>query len=246
MSNQILKAKQTAIVRRILDAYKCGRDEDLEGKLGVNRRSISNYRNGIRHISLDHLEKTARDTGVSLDWLLTGQKTGSSLHIEISKVAITSRRTEALNATDISVEHYYAAPLLEDHIAAGSGAIMRDQIKSLVWIYAPELHGRTKHDLVAVQLKKDADSMTPTLYPGDIVLIDRDDPGSSSEFVDQKIYAIRDEEGGCAVKRLYRSKTGLIVNSDNRAYAPELAWTDDVQRLIVGRVVWGWRNLLHV
>jgi len=148
----------------------------------------------------------------------------------------------------VRIEDYYAAPLVEGKIAAGPGRIAAEEIKSLVWIYSPELRVRRNHQLVALQLAKDAVSMKPTLEPGDIVLVDRDDPRGASDFKSGKIYAVRmgRNDEGCAVKRLHADSGGLIISSDNtKEFPPQRAWTADLQKLIVGRVVWGWRNLLE-
>jgi len=125
-----------------------------------------------------------------------------------------------------------------------------NEIRSLVWIYAPELKARRNHRLAALEVDhKNGMSMMPTLYPGDIVLTDKDDPQSSSDFEDGKLYAIRTGvmDAGAAIKRLYKKKNGIIILSDNREDSPpELAWTNDISKLVIGRVVWGCRNLLRV
>lgn len=69
-------------------------------------------------------------------------------------------------------------------------------------------------------------------------------PETSSPLHPAPIYAIRTGDGGCAVKRLYKSDNGLIIGSDNiRKYAPQNAWSQNLNELIIGRVAWGWRNL---
>lgn len=140
---------------------------------------------------------------------------------------------------------YYPAPLVSGRIAAGPGRIVDEDVESWVWIYGPELKGRRKHELVAVRIGRDERSMVPTLYPGDIVLIDRDDPRTPSEFRPGRIYAVRTSATApeCAIKRLYVQGGIIILSSDNRKYPPEPAWTSDIRKLIIGRVVWGWRNL---
>lgn len=157
--------------------------------------------------------------------------------------------SDVQSTPQMAMENYYAAPLVEGKIAAGSGmTLFEDEIQSLVWIYAPALKDRREHNLIAVEISdKDGDSMSPTLEPGDIVLVDRDDPGGdAAAFVPGAIYAIRDGSGGCSVKRLYADGNGLIVSSDNRQYPPRLAWSSELPKLVIGRVVWGWRNLLLV
>jgi len=155
--------------------------------------------------------------------------------------------SEVAQKPDVPLQDYYAAPLIDGKIAAGEGRIIGEgDVRSLVWIYAPALRNRRTHRLIAVEVDKiSGDSMTPTIFPGDIVLVDSDEPdGDSSSLIDGKIYAIRDGKGGCAVKRIYRSSTGFIVSSDNRDVPPQIAWTGNVEELIIGRVVWGWRNLM--
>jgi phage repressor protein C with HTH and peptisase S24 domain len=85
--------------------------------------------------------------------------------------------------------------------------------------------------------------MIPTLFPGDLVLIDRDDPQGQMDFKNGRIYGVRTKGGECQVKRVYVKSQKLIISSDNREVPPEPAWTDDLKRLLIGRVVWGWRNL---
>jgi transcriptional regulator with XRE-family HTH domain len=156
--------------------------------------------------------------------------------------------SEAEGRIEARIEDYYAAPLIDGSIAAGEGAVVfEDEVLSLVWIYAPELHDRRRHNLIAVRISEtEGNSMMPTVMPGDIVLIDRDDPGGAAErFRSGAIYAVRDGEGGCAVKRVFLDGDHLVLESDNRAFGPRISWTDSIRDLIIGRVVWGWRNLLE-
>jgi phage repressor protein C with HTH and peptisase S24 domain len=50
------------------------------------------------------------------------------------------------------------------------------------------------------------------------------------------------------VKRVYKSEQGFVLISDNyRNYPPIIVdWTNSIHELVIGRVVWGWRNLLNV
>jgi phage repressor protein C with HTH and peptisase S24 domain len=66
------------------------------------------------------------------------------------------------------------------------------------------------------------------------------------DFKSGRIYGVRTKSGECQVKRVYVKSQTLIIASDNREVPPENAWTDDLKRLIIGRVVWGWRNLQEV
>lgn len=155
-----------------------------------------------------------------------------------------------LNAVpEITLENYFAAPLISGSVAAGTGGILSEtDIESYVWIYGPELKERMHHDLIAVRVdRKNGDSMRPTLRPGDIVLVDKNDPsGDPHAFKSGALYAVRDGKGGTCVKRLHRDKKAIIVTSDNPEFPPEISWTGNILELIIGRVVWGWRNLLDI
>lgn len=200
---------------------------------------------------------------VNPDWLMTGE--GEKFSAPVKQPEPSSSFAETIlnippptvilmsdikDRPDVALQDYYAAPLLKGEIAAGAGRLLSERdIRAFVWIYAPALSERRSHHLIAVEVSEtDGASMMPLLFPGDIVLIDRDDPaGDLLTFKSGAVYAIRTGDGGCAVKRLYKSDNGLIIGSDNvRKYAPQNAWSQNLTELIIGRVVWGWRNLLEV
>lgn len=135
-------------------------------------------------------------------------------------------------------DQYLSIPLVEGRIAANPrGLIPGEAIESLVWLHRSQLGGR--HDLVAVRLGPDADSMQPALHPGDLVIIDRAD----QEITARGLYAVRlPDLESCAVKRLQLlpDHRHVLLLSDNPAYEPlPLEWHE---HLIIGRVVWSWTN----
>ena len=133
-------------------------------------------------------------------------------------------------------------PLYDIRAGAGGGALVdREEIKDVLafrkdWI-TNELQVSEK-DLSALFVQ--GDSMTPTLSPGDIILIVK----NKGETLKDGIYVIR-LDGGLLVKRLQKLPGGVIkVTSDNQAYEPyeisESTKHDDFS--IVGRVVWAGRR----
>ncbi|WP_227493490.1 S24 family peptidase [Paracoccus kondratievae] len=89
------------------------------------------------------------------------------------------------------------------------------------------------------------DSMQPTLWPGDMILIDtkRNDPLTRTrDAKDQRrspVYALIDN-GEARVKRIERPSADLMMLiSDNPDYAPELRQGKDLAAIkIIGKVVW--------
>lgn len=84
------------------------------------------------------------------------------------------------------------------------------------------------------------DSMEPTIPRGSVVLTDAD-----AAQKEGAIYVVRDpEQGGFMVKRVYRTRDGLVFESDNRAHRsivvrmdPDRSW-DGARKFVVGKVVW--------
>ena len=94
------------------------------------------------------------------------------------------------------------------------------------------------HDRLSV-IRVNGDSMAPTLYDGDEILVDREDGAGRLR---DGIYAMR-IEGTLVVKRLAVGPGGkLSVRSDNESYP---GWPDiEPEALdLVGRVVWFGRRL---
>ncbi len=135
---------------------------------------------------------------------------------------------------------YLPVPLVEGRIAAHpAGSIPGDAVESVLYFPRSQMGGR--RDLVAVRLAPGADSMEPTLHPGDLVIIDRDD----KHITPRGLYAVRlPDLESCTVKRLQplpEQKLILLI-SDNPAYPPEaVPWSD---QLLIGRVFCSWTNWL--
>jgi len=240
-----------AALAKIISEKGWGAKADTARKAGVSNAYIVDILKG-RRAGSERIKRTiASALGFSYEEMLSigrGKETPVRWHSVQPVVKLVGPVDKAPDPKKVRIEDYYAAPLVAGKIAAGPGLIPDEEVKSLVWIYSPELRTRQRHQLVAIQLDRLAESMIPTLFPGDIILIDRNDPRAVQDFRSGKIYAIRTDRSdpGCAVKRLYASEKGIIISSDNRNFPPEPAWTNDLERLVVGRVLWGWRNLLDI
>lgn len=81
------------------------------------------------------------------------------------------------------------------------------------------------------------ESMEPTLYDGDDILVDRD----AREIRPGGIYVLRLDDL-LMVKRLIRDERGLVVHSDNPAHAA-IAGFDPATLQVIGRVLWCGRKL---
>lgn len=245
-----------ANVARLLDEAGIKKNPFAE-KIGMDDGGLRHLIAGRSRWNSWHLEVIADALGVNPERLIIGQDEvrdrqhsyNVSTYGPITPTILIA--SEIDTKPNVELQDYYAAPLIDGKIAAGEGReIGIGDIKNLVWIYAPALRDRRRHNLIAIEVDKvSGDSMFPTIFPGDIVLVDRDEPGNDvALFRSSRVYAIRDGDGGCAVKRIYKDDGNgvLVIGSDNRSVAPRVAWTQNISKLIIGRVVWGWRDLMDV
>lgn len=205
--------------------------------LGIDPALFRRFLKGKRRWRMDYLEKVAEGFGMSLEELFTGPKPPPQvLQPVISLVGEYDRPPEGL-----VVDDYYAVPMVEGHIAAGhAGAIPGDYITSMVWVYKPEIGKRRHHNLRAVKLAKDANSMEPTIRRGSIVIIDPVETALSKKG----IYAVRlaQYEEECAIKRVREVDNLWIFVSDNPDYDPIIMKKEQSHNPIIGRVIWSWTS----
>ena len=220
-----------------------GQHSKFANIIGISATYLSGILKLKKNPSFDMIYGIAHKFPIAdIRWLLTGEDAPiSKTHETIISAhpRIVSLGDKIASPTEQDLDEYVAVPLVEGKIAAGSGRVVREDIRSFVWVYRPEL-GKRKN-LVAVQIGSDEKSMLPTLAPGSILIIDRND-----KIVTKKgIYAVRTGQDECAVKRIHLLDEVVLLCSDNLDYQPFLATTSDLEQLIVGRVIWAWKSLLR-
>lgn len=149
-------------------------------------------------------------------------------------------------------EHYVAVPMV-DEVGAGPGIIPQGELRSWVLLYKDHPSVMRRSNLLAVEVGRNQMSMTPTLHPGDIVLVDRDDWGKDGYNPPGNIFLVREpgQDGGGMVKRVSidgrNEETTVTFYSDNKEYRPSTyllnRYDGDIRAAIVGRVVWAWSDL---
>lgn len=219
---------------------------DLAEKTGVSQASLSQYLSGKREsLSLKTVSKILDALGITLP-------KQDSFSREICFIdAKTVEAGEDLEPP--ASEDYFAVPLV-DEVGAGSGYIPQEKLKSwlLVWRWQSAVQHRS--NLIAVEIARDADSMIPTLFPGDIVLIDRDERRVENSG---KMWLVRDPmDESTKIKRVAlkilpeEKDIRITYYSDNSEYPPEAYslkedFYNDLGRAIVGRVVWAWSDMTN-
>ena len=147
-------------------------------------------------------------------------------------------------------EDYIAAPLVGE-VGAGPGYVPETEIRSWFLAYKNLPAVRYRRNLLAVEIGKNSTSMLPTLRPGDIVLVDRDDRRADTPG---HIMLVLDPDGAGMVKRVAVEDRGngdsrITFYSDNAVENPPLvySWRKDYdsnwEKVIVGRCVWAWSDI---
>jgi SOS-response transcriptional repressor LexA len=195
----------------------------------------------VRTWAPGEVEKIANALGVPAAYLLWGEQPRPFKAIQ---PVITVLGQYAQVPPELAREDYLAVPLIEAQIAAGYlREIPEEYVTSLVWVYKPEIGRRQHHNLRAVQLAKNADSMVPTIRPGDIIIVDPTERPPMKPLNKNAIYAIRSqEEGGCTVKRVREVDDYWLLLSDNKDKEPMLLRKEREENPFIGRVIWSWTS----
>lgn len=192
-------------------------------------------------VELDTIMLIAEKYNKSLDWLLTGEESKGA---QLLQPLITIAGTQPEIPADIRVEDYLAVPLVAGLVGASyEGAVPWDYIAHLVWVYKPELGRRQWHNLRAIKVANQANSMLPTIRPGDIVIVDPEERPPQQPLDKKAIYAVRlDEHGNAAIKRVREIEDVWILLSDNLDCNPIMVKKADVPNLVIGKVIWSWTS----
>ncbi|BDD85970.1 repressor [Desulfofustis limnaeus] len=167
----------------------------------------------------------AKETGYSIDWLLTGE--GPPLREE----APTAPKSSIVSLPDQGDFDYI--PMVEASLSAGGGAFVESEKVEGYYAFRKSWIKRvatSAKDLVLMRVI--GDSMSPTIQARDTVMIDT----ARKQIKEGEIYAIRFDHT-IMIKRLaFRPGGKILVISDNKKdYEPYEADTSDLN--IIGQII---------
>ena len=209
-------------------------DAALAKSLGVSQRALNYYLNDARKPSYDALITLAGLFGVSVDYLLTGN----------SARCWTSPGEKVSESVIIDGTDFASIPRYDAQLAAGGGALNDDQPPTSSLAFRRDWLARSGiSPAAACILTVRGDSMRPTLYDADLVMIDT----RRTQVRDRRIYAFVDCDGEARVKRLEQIPGRMIlILSDNPACQTELREGPDMNSLqLLGEVVWSAHSWLE-
>ena len=228
---------------------KYGSAKALSEKSGVSEANISRWLKGTRKPRIEEAAPIFDIMGAEI-LLPEDRKRDSTRDVCWVDAKIASSGS---NARPPKAENYLAVPMIGE-AGAGPGMMPKNQVKSWILVHEPSIPAFRRTDLLAVEIGKNQTSMTPTLHPGDIVLVDRNDWGEGGIRHPGNIFLVRDpgQDGGGKIKRVTltgRGEDEIITfysdNADENEPEPHLMseYEHDMRKAIVGKVVWAWADL---
>ncbi|MBI3755761.1 MAG: hypothetical protein HY265_06345 [Deltaproteobacteria bacterium] len=226
------------IIDTIRSLKNLSTDTEVALELGLKPKTlaVAKLRNSIPY---NELITFCSKEKVVLDWLLTGEgKVGRGKPSEYKeggeeKPLMVAEESAAYGDTD-----FVSIPMVSGKISAGKGLIPETAVELKLafkkdWI---QRHGDPRNMAL---IRVSGDSMEPTLYSGDIVLVDH-----NLNYIDPQggIYAVAMNDV-IMIKRvqvIYPSKKVRII-SDNIKYKPLEASSEQV--IINGKVIWFGREI---
>ena len=223
MSNSLARRFQL-----IVDQLSSGNKKAFAELTGKSASHIYKICRGSSRPSMAYVQHLYDEFRIDLNWLLTGDQAEGA--------------TGEMSGLSSKADDLVYAPMFDVHASAGFGAeVVAEDISDY---FAFNKHwlsrqlGVSSQQLVFVSIR--GDSMEPTLFDGDNVLVDMSKKNVSSH----SLYLLQTEQGLMAKRLKQQGEHQLEVISDNEQYQD---WLLDLSALefnpVVGKIVWCARAL---
>lgn len=236
-----------ALLERIGKGKRYPNNKRMADDLGVDPSQLNRFLKKERGLNADSLGHILDKIGASITF--EDEPADSTREVCFH---MPSKAQENQAAPDPQSDDYLAVPLTTPMVAAGPGIIPIEKVEGWVLVWRHQASIRFRTNLVAVKVGKNELSMAPTLHPGDIVLVDRNDraPSPPGRIM---LVSEPDSHGEASIKRVNTrcldDDLKLIFYSDNnREFPPSTHRLDrdydgDINRAIGGNVVWAWSDM---
>lgn len=221
---------------------KYGSANRLAEILGVPTNRITRWKNKERAPNLTSIQPLMDLLGAKI---ISSDGPAKEVHFANAHFLPVTEGSEAPKDED-----YIAVPLVGE-VGAGPGYLPQDKITGWFMVHVNLPAIRHRRNLIAVEIGKNSTSMQPTLNPGDIVLVDREDRDASKPG---RIMLVLDPlDGSGMIKRVNitpdKEDLKITYYSDNVSEYPPHAYSfngdfgRDWDKAIAGRVIWAWSDM---
>ena len=212
--------------------------QQVADAVGVSRVAVTKWESGqTKDMRIDSLKGIAKLFGISLEDLLNDVETPAPRLglADVEKIGTPIIAWE--KPEDLPEGEFVIVPRYDIHVAAGNGHVVYDELEheqgQAYRSSSVRSLATSAKNLMTVYAK--GESMEPSIYEGDALLVDR----GQTTVKDRQVYILRYGHE-IRVKRLFlRPDGGLRIVSDNASAFPEEVITaDDMKHIeIIGRVV---------
>ena len=182
--------------------------------------------------SPDKLKCIAEHTGVTIDWLLTGE--GPMKRGDTCSLLPTWTRTAAW-----TLDEFDYLPMTHAELSAGGGRVVLEEGYKNRFAFRRDWLSRVGlNKSHAVLMVVRGDSMLPTLEDHDTVIVDL----NRTRIDTGHIYAVNIGDDLLSIKRLESLGRQVRIISDNKEYATYDRDASEIR--VIGQVVWFSRQLV--
>lgn len=199
---------------------------ELSEAIDVSTSTFNAWMAGGSSPGLDNLVRIQEVTGISVQWLATGQEP-----------MVLGAEGNRLPAVAGQVDGFVYVPRYDVRAGAGAGQIVESEnLKGFVAFREDWVRTRLRRNPINLKvIEAFGDSMSPTISDGDIMLVDT----SEDRVRGAAIYIVL-AGNEVIVKRVELKIDGTLeVKSDNPAYEPITLRGHQIAELrVIGKVVW--------
>lgn len=216
--------------------------------LEVDPSQLNRFLSGERGLTVDSLGRILDKLGARVAFSDDPAETAR----EVSFVTPQPAR-RCGGAPGPSAGDYIAVPLVSAVAAAGPELIPEDRIDGWLLVWRHHEAVRERANLVAVRIGEGETAMAPTLHPGDMVLVDRNERKPDPPGKIMLVCGPAGDDSGIHAWRVATHRAAddleLIFYSDNcrevppRVHRLQRDYGGDLGRAIVGAVVWSWSDM---
>jgi phage repressor protein C with HTH and peptisase S24 domain len=209
-------------------------------KFGIPLTSWKKYESGPSEPGSEPLSLLAKG-GVNTNWLLTGDgdmflKPLGQVAYGHSEDACQARIGVTTKEPPVYMQDFALIPFYDVEVSAGHGSHVDQELQTGQMAFKTNwLKQRNLQPGKCALIKARGDSMEPTIYDGDLLLVDM----SVNSIIDDTIYIVQ-TDNRLIVKRIQLALDGsLTIISDNKKYKEQTITPDQAKDVkIAGRVRW--------
>ncbi|HKI80608.1 MAG TPA: S24/S26 family peptidase, partial [Pseudodesulfovibrio sp.] len=185
-----------ALLKRIGPGKRYPNNKRMADELGVDPSQLNRFLKRERGLNSDSLGHILDRVGVTLTFC---DEPADATREVCFRPPDTGRA--GAGGLEPRADDYLAVPLAAPSVAASSGLIPEESVEGWVLVWRHQESIRFRSNLVAVEVGPGEQPMAPTLHPGDLVLVDRDDRDPSPAG---KIMLVREpgEDGAARIRRV--------------------------------------------